>query len=99
MFPLTLFGKHQGSLCFPWDLTISVSTYFFKKRVSVGEVYKKERTTFTNLEALFTLFSFSNNNTPCSYSEDVFLAPAKLRSSDKCPSCFKGGMFASIHIK
>ena len=58
---------------------------------------KKKRTTFTNLEALFTFVSFSNNNTPCSYSEDVFLAPAKLRSSDKCPSCFKGGMFASIH--
>ena len=59
--------------------------------------YKRKRTTFTNLEALFNFFSFSNNNTPCSYSEDVFLTPAKLRSSVKCPSCFKGGMFASIH--
>ena len=59
--------------------------------------YKRKRTTFTNLEALFTFFSFSNNNTPRSYSEDMFLAPAKLRSSDKCPSSFKGGMFASIH--
>ena len=60
--------------------------------------YKRKRTTFTNLEALFTFFSFSSNNIPCSYNEDKFLAasPAKLRS-DKCPSCLKGGMFASIH--
>ena len=61
--------------------------------------YKRKRTTFTNLEALFTFFSFSNNNIPCGYNEDVFRAasPAKLRSSDKCPSCCRGGKFASMH--
>ena len=90
MFPLTLSWETSGLSLFPSGSDSKCQYILFSRREFQWVRYKRKRTTCTNLEALFTFFSFSNNNIPCGYNEDVFLAPAKLRSSDKCPSCFKG---------